>query len=286
MSNKVSKRPHRQHNVLVVNSCTNSSIMMGGFVFACGGVYSCSNSITSPTTAVFVAGLGAYSLSNSTIYGPNNTETNMHITLQGYYSGYNLIIFCYQNDICNVTCFGNSCFNTFVYCDGICSVECDNRNQNFCAQTLSPNESISIEDIEVIIDASGLFAPYLDQIGLENERRCNNYKNETTRSIVFNSPAETNTTANINITFTDENGNICCRGSQACYKKDVIAIDHKGNGTKINDIICSGYESCKDTSLMKLDRFSNIYCTAVASCQNTVMVAKHNSNHVYLSYEL
>ena len=173
--------------------------------------------------------------------------------MQGYYSGYNLTIYCYQNDTCNINCLGNSCFNTFVYCSGICNIECDNYNSSFCAQTLSPNESISIQDIKMI-DETDFFKLYLNQISLENEQRCNNYTS------IFNRPLDANATKNVNVTFGDENGNICCRGSQSCYNMDTITIQTEKNKTKtnINDIICSGRESCKDTFLIRLDRFSNV----------------------------
>lgn len=113
-------------------TCLNVGSISANDYVTCNGDNSCSNSIIKD--ASYIESRGTFSLYNATIYSGNHSNT-MKIYLDGYYTGYNLTVYCQESDTCELYCYGNNCYDTQFYCnDSIsnCYVSCNDTNNDIC----------------------------------------------------------------------------------------------------------------------------------------------------------
>lgn len=122
-------------------ACKNSSITNGSTVY-CSGGQSCADSVIKGVNNVY--SLGADSIANAVIYSPtaatagNATVASSRRLADEYSSVLNIYmygvtyayvsmdIFCLEGDTCTIECiFNTSCNGINMYCDGNCTVVCD-----------------------------------------------------------------------------------------------------------------------------------------------------------------
>lgn len=104
-------------DITIIDETNITSTSAG--ILECAADFSCALSTVSNAMEAIVYVGGAYAAYNSIITSPGKAIVNgydLTIILDGYYSGYNLTIYCKPSDSCYIECYGNGCVNTMIDC--------------------------------------------------------------------------------------------------------------------------------------------------------------------------
>ena len=259
-----------------------------GLEITCNGEKSCMNTIINDGYDIY--GNGAYSLENSIITGNGATNTELRVHLKGYLAGYNLTIYCESGLVtCTINCYGNGCYNTYYNCDlsTNCVINCNETQNIYCPINMSSiDANISLStDINSIYDLElvGLktiskeFRYDYDIVGLSDisDDRCSYSSNSS--GFVFDN-YYTNSDGYIkNLSNSNENGNICCRGEISCYKS-ILSLNNGGSG----DIVCSARNGCSYAAYINPNG-GNVYCMGEQACDSATRI--ENAATVYCGGE-
>ena len=95
------------------NACQYSRLEATIFHIRCYAEFACYNTYIVGSHDIY--SFGAYALVNS-IINSTGAQGEMWVTLQGWYAGYNLNIYCTDGHTCRIKCYGKSCINTRIIC--------------------------------------------------------------------------------------------------------------------------------------------------------------------------
>ena len=284
-------------------SCTNIKVWISTHEIICSGDESCARSpqvisvSRMPDTIrnMKIYGYGQFSLYQSEIYstGESWEPITVDIYLTGYYAGYSMTVQCNSNDICNLHCYGNACYNVKLSCDNLdnCNVFCNGTNDipntktKWCPTSdgeFATTETPSQKGLRIV-----------DRIS-DNESVCNLF-NETKK---FNSGLIINTndtSENIDFSMVVECDatclGVCCRGWKSCFNSTIIGRSYSSVSSYWDlesNLVCSGESSCAAPvfnnsndiyggSRLILDKFnSSLICSGVNSCANNNIIASFN----------
>ena len=268
-------------------SCSYSVMCSNIGSINCRGDQSCSNSYIYDTE--LVNGYGAYSLYEATINVSLKYVYNFSVNLYGYYSGYKLNIFCYNDEYnnCTVNCYHNGCFKTRIYCHNAdnCIVYCDtNMNNSYCADIISLN-NFGEHDYDYSDDYSsydysidGLFDKFW-QWSITNDNSCDLVTSVSYDGSMYDTSFYTK----------NDHGHICCRGDYSCYSLYTsVTVSMKDA-----DIICSGDNSCLSPSCVTYAEYvgylrtnttmgnGSIFCSGDTSCDGMDMKTNTLNGMIY-----
>eukprot|EP01083_Nonionella_stella_P191748 709484_1 len=241
------------------NALTNSNISFTA-TYDCTGVKSCAHSTISciDSTSCVLGGHGAFSLVGSTIHGINAILT---VQLYGYYAGYQTLIHCEKESICDVECSDNGCYGLSLTCDGVSRCSISPITDSVFVPSANPNVALNNEAMRA------WNATYIPQI---NEAQCATQSTDKT----FDDWQE-RANSNEAMIYTTYIGPICCRAFQACTNAPIIY-----NSTS-SLVVCSGEESCLDTPIISNSTTLNVECSAKSACRLASITT--NGGNIYCS---
>lgn len=269
-----------QINCAGASACLGSILISDGDI-RCHGDKSCVNTIIKGTPSI--KGQGAYSLMNSIVdskstkYNENNSSITMDITLRGYYAGYNTTVVCQDGDTCSITCYGNSCFNTFFKChnNAICNVNNCNKNESIdCPIYVNFSDSIS-DNNDLLFDIfnnnnNSTIILDITQIMKDINDECDSNSN----ALTYDDKVEEFGNA-----IVHDAGPICCRGFRACGYGNITQNQTDENAS----VVCSASDACVHSELIKIGGLNGtVYCTAGDGCFGANIVFD-NGGTVYCS---
>ena len=220
---------------------------------------------------------GSLTFVNSEIYITESSSVEFRL-YSGFYSYYNVTIFC-ENDVSiNYTC--NSTDPQFIKFDSSCTytnITFDDTCNFYDSTDHMDNTSIAI------IDELWYF---INTIDITNNTNTNDDYVSCTRTSSYDIgyPFYVDESVSNNAEF----GNICCRGYQSCAITESIQ-------TNYGNILCLGYQSCMASNLIWTDNSNrgndistnnayayetnlnaNIYCLAISACGDSILESPNN----------
>ena len=193
-----------------------------------------------------INGLGAYSLSDSTI----QSKGDISVTFTGYKSGQNAKVICHDGDVCDVSCSGVSACGTMECIGAGCNV----------VYTYNSSTGNVFE-----YDAFDLLT--------RKDAECNE-----NGALSFDDAQEHNDAGTV-----IANSIVCCRGSESCSQSEGISASGNSvicggdsgcalDGIIIADeLVCSGQNSCKGAVIIS----RTIYCIGFRSCDESTINIQH-----------
>ena len=231
---------------------------------------------------------GSFSISNSVITSGGG---DLIVNIYGFLAGNNATIYCKNNDLCYINCFGNGCMNTQVICDVTpnCIINCDiySSENNICADKININLLPATEHIN-IFDPS--FTSYDDLIlnmltqSLSKDistyfyQICTDYSSNSDTSGIQSCANEgecSSSTTLTNLDNSDYNSDnvqgLCCSGLNSCLQAEIT-----GNNEKSQFIACIADLSCSEATINinNIDDsmyWSEVYCEGKRSCMQSII---------------
>ena len=211
-----------------------------------------------------IYGYGTYALYSSII---NATNIKMDLFLYGYYSGYNLTVFCGSSMeyLCTIYCNDfNSCENLNVIClsDDYCQIKYVSDNSTYIG-------SININSNNNDAGEEGFNLDYQSSKNGGSNAVC-----ETDDSDIDNT--------NTNVTI------FICDDYLECKNDDLNwdsrnSHDSKNGGLR-SIICCEGDSSCQETEMKQYSNLDTIRCDGQRSCYSSQMEIDLNSSLLTINY--
>ena len=242
--------------------------------FVCSAFKSCNNvTIRSESTyssfyssnvrRIMGSNYGVFNGFNSSIYSNGN---DVVLTLNGYYSGYGLSVYCTNKyDTCSIYCYGNACVGFTLDCgsDTQCTQSCkdsscdeydslDNNINDLQSDSMvhQINSEISVFDTLCNILPIAAQSSYINIV--ESDSICTD--EEYTFADGFANGFFVLPTNIILYSNASKTTDICCLGGFSCLRKN-IQNTNSDNYITLN-VYCTGFASCNQ---LQLTNASNIY---------------------------
>ena len=223
----------------------------------CDGVLSCFESTFNSSGGLLAD--AAHSLQGAQIFSSQTASLNM----RAHYAGYKASFTCFESDGCSITCYDSGCYGLYIDCIGDCTI---NPIDDATAPITNLSEFAELIP-DTLFDAHGL-AALAETISTECDAMAEagdvTYDDfEGIADITYDKFDRRVATYPDYLLVTEDEGPLCCRGSEACGSEDDgvrnpgIVVNHSLG------VLCSGWRSCYETNI---ETNGPVLCTGSHSC--------------------
>ena len=230
------------------NSCAETRIYGANHAW-CSGESSCSYSTIDNTPQITFK--GSHSGVGTRINSINIPErTTLIVNFNGYYSGYNSTVYCWNDQTCNINCKGNGCLGVILLYDvnADYTVDCNESigiwcpiviNYNYTNGTVDYNYNSNYNYNYHVTNGTGLGLQFMFPNGYSSMEHAN----------VFEDICETNGT----VAGTDANDLLLSTRCLDSFQCDNLAtIDLISDGI-FDSICCAGEWSCENNNILTVN---------------------------------